>query len=56
MPTLSKEGQIEYAQKITLAAIENNLIPKNDDSKIAAENVLEFYETIFDGIKRIIEK
>ena len=40
----------EFAQELTLTAMENNLVDKQDSPKATAESVIEFYEHVKRGL------
>jgi len=40
----------EFAQELTLTAIENNLIEKQESPQSTAQNIIEFYEHVRKGL------
>lgn len=48
MAILNNEAALHHAKELTISAIENNLILATDDAKDTAENVYEFYKTLYE--------
>ena len=40
----------EFAQELTLTAMENNLIEKQESPQSTAQNIIEFYEHVIKGL------
>ena len=40
----------EFAQELTLTAMENNLIEKQESPQSTAQNIIEFYEHVRKGL------
>ncbi len=48
MAIFNNESAIRYTKELTTTAIEHNVIPTDKDSTKTAENVYEFYKTLYE--------
>lgn len=50
MAILNNEAAIKYAKDLTTTSIEHNLITATDDAVTTANNVYEFYKTLYEKL------
>ena len=48
MPKLNKEAALKIAKELTTVALENKMIIADNDASATAENVYNFFETLFE--------
>lgn len=48
MAMLNNEAALKFAKELTTTAIENKMIASSTDAKESAENVFEFYKTLYE--------
>lgn len=48
MAMLSNKAALKFAKELTTTSIENNMIEADRDAKVSAENVFEFYKTLYE--------
>ena len=50
MPKLNKEAALKIAKELTTVALENKMIIADNDASATAENVYEFFKTLFEKL------
>lgn len=50
MAMLNNESALKFAKELTTTAIENKMIAADRDAKSTAENVFEFYKTLYEKL------
>ncbi len=50
MAMLNNEAALKYAKELTVTSIEHNLIAANENAAVTANNVYEFYKTLYEKL------
>lgn len=50
MAMLSNDAALKYAKELTTTSIEHNLITATNDAATTANNVYEFYKTLYEKL------